>query len=65
MNTGWKTLPGGRRYRDPMRVILSVDQGAGSDRLSLECGHDVVKSHTHLWGKRTGCHQCREWEDKS
>jgi hypothetical protein len=60
----WQTTAQGRKFRDPLRVILHVDAGSGTDTLTLECGHEIVKNHTSIWGRRTGCTRCREWEDE-
>lgn len=52
-----------RRYTDPMRRIVSVHEGAGTDRLTLDCGHEIVRDHRARWGRSTRCFRCRVWND--
>lgn len=51
------------KFEDPWRVIVEVKAGAGSDLLTLECGHQQTRDHRPLWGKRTRCFGpgCRKW----
>jgi hypothetical protein len=54
------------RYHDPMRrVVERLVEGAGSDLLLMECGHQISKDHRKTWeGRRTRCHGCRVWKDR-
>lgn len=54
-----------KTYTDPLRRIVAVQDGAGSDRLTLECGHDIIKTHRARWPARTRCHRCRVWEGEA
>lgn len=55
------------RFTDPLRrVVERVTEGAGSDLIRLECGHEITKDHRPTWeGRRTRCHTCRVWKDRS
>lgn len=53
-----------KRFTDPLRKIVSIDAGAGADRLTFECGHSVVEDHRAKWGARARCHGCRIWKDE-
>lgn len=50
-----------KRRIDPLRMIVSVEPGAGTDRLTMECGHKMVRDHKPRWGKQARCHGCRQW----
>lgn len=52
------------RFTDPLRLVVErVTEGAGSDLIRLECGHEISKDHRKTWeGRRTRCHGCRVWK---
>lgn len=53
------------RFTDPLRkVVRRVKEGAGSDLILLECGHEITRAHRREWTGRTRCHGCRVWRNQ-
>lgn len=44
----------------PFRKVVSVEFGAGCDRLALDCGHEVLRNHRSDTPKKARCHNCKE-----
>ncbi len=44
---------------NPMRrVVRYAMVGSTHVRLTLDCGHEVLRSHVSRWSKRSRCEQC-------
>ena len=43
----------------PMRTVIDWQEGAGCDRLQLECGHAVIRNHRSSAPKRARCPSCQ------
>lgn len=55
------------RFTDPFRAVVSETKGAGTDRVTMACGHEVVVDHRNAPRKRCRCHHagCRVWKDEA
>lgn len=54
--------PDNRRFHDPLRAVARrVREGAGSDVLLMDCGHEITVDHRPVHPKRKRCHGCRMW----